>query len=847
MFHATQTLRTLASAALLLIPLCARAANFSGTVKDPSGALVPRARIEIAGGGLQQPLVITSDAQGHFQSPDLNPGTYSLRVTAEGFEPLVKSIQVAAAGLTLDLALSLPTAKAEITVGGKPNQFANSDPLYRRLRDIGVGVTLRVENFTLKYDVATFHLTQGTLTFLTPTEGIVTGAIFIGQGHFTLKPETLIDRSELNRRVQADQADDDLTEIVFRFTGDGSRTLLQGCGAQTETPPAAVAAFRRWQDKMRQRREIPLGFTEALLDGPAMDNVDADILASLYNPARPAFFNAYIRGAKHKGLRFFIRPRGGAIPQIDSPEEVALINYDPEGMNDGIWYLAHRQIEYTKGTASSREERRYVAAKKFNIETVIGGNDHLSSVATITFESLVPGERVLKFQLLPNLRVTRVADAAGKDLYFIQESRKADGSFYAILPAGTETGREYSITIEYAGDKVIVNAGNGSFYVRAREAWYPNLNGFGERSLFDLTYKVPKRYKVISVGTLQKESIEDNVAVSHWITSTPVAVAGFNFGDYRKLDLPDDKTGYRIEGYFLPDLPGVLAEFRDTALSGMAPSSMTRYALDQTRAQMQLCTYYFGKIPYDHVYITEQPDFAFGQSWPNLVYLPISAYIDSTQRWLLFGGINNRFTAFVQEVTPHEVAHQWWGHAVGWASYHDQWLSEGFAEFSAGLFLQQAVGKDWQKDYIQFWDRLRRRILDKNQFGIAPNDAGPLWLGIRLMSPRSANAYQNVTYPKGAYVLSMLRSIMYSREEKDKPFIDMMHDFVETHRDAPASTESFKAIAEKHITKAMNLQGNGSTVPPPSPSRSAAPRSRTASTPRSSSPTRTSRPATPQG
>jgi aminopeptidase N len=176
---------------------------------------------------------------------------------------------------------------------------------------------------------------------------------------------------------------------------------------------------------------------------------------------------------------------------------------------------------------------------------------------------------------------------------------------------------------------------------------------------------------------------------------------------------------------------------------------------------------------------------------------------------MLFGHIDNNFTGFVREVTPHEVAHQWWGHAVGWASYHDQWLSEGFAEFSAGLFLQQAVGKDWRKDYIEFWDRLRERILQKNNFGVAPTDAGPLWMGVRLISPRTESAYQNVTYPKGAYVLQMLRSIMYSPDDGDKPFIAMMHDFVESHRERPATTESFKAIVEKHMSKLMDLYGNG--------------------------------------
>jgi aminopeptidase N len=78
-----------------------------------------------------------------------------------------------------------------------------------------------------------------------------------------------------------------------------------------------------------------------------------------------------------------------------------------------------------------------------------------------------------------------------------------------------------------------------------------------------------------------------------------------------------------------------------------------------------------------------------------------------------------------------------------------------------------------------------------------------------LISPRSESAYQHVTYAKGAYVLEMLRSIMYSPQDQDKAFIAMMHDFVESHREKPASTESFKAIVEKHMTKGMDLAGDG--------------------------------------
>ena len=790
----------------LLVPARLQADTISGTVHDPSGAVIAGSQIEITGGELTQPVLVLSDGLGRFSSPDLKPGTYSVRVVREGFEPLVKSVDLRGSA-QLDLTLVIAKVEANVSVSGKSAAFANSDPVYRQLRGVGLGDTFRLDGFSLPSDVATFHFEKGTITFLSGVNGVVTGAIFVGEGHFNLKPVLSFDARELSRRTNAAEANEDFSAVVFRFTRDGYGKFASGLGEKTNPTGETAAVFVHWREHMRQRRETPLGFSEGMLDGETMDNVDADELAAIYNEKHPEFFNAYIHGKKHKDLRFFVRNRVGAIPQLDSPEEVALINFDPEGMNDGIWYLAHTRAEYESHTASSREDRRLFSTRSYKIETVIAKNRHLFSAATITFQSLVPGERVMKFGLLPNLRVTKVADAQGQDLFFIQESRKEDGSFYAILPQAPAVGVNQTIHVEYAGDKVLEDAGGGSFYIEARTAWYPNLNGFGEKALYDLTFKVPRKYKVIAVGKLQGESVEQDLAVSHWITPVPVAVAGFNYGEYKKISLEDDVTKYTLSGYYLEELPDAFSGSQ--AMRSLAPHAMTQYVLQQARAQLQLCTFYFGKSPYDEIFITEQPNFNFGQSWPNLVYLPISAYTDSTQRWLLFGQNSMNFTGFVQEVTPHEVSHQWWGHGVGWASYHDQWLSEGFAEFSAGLFLQKGVSGDWRKDYTEFWERLRKRILERNKFDVAPNDAGPLWMGLRLISPRSGDAYQNVTYPKGAYVLSMLRSMMYNSEDQDKQFIDMMHDFVDAHRDRPASTESFKAIAEKHMPKRMDFGGNG--------------------------------------
>jgi hypothetical protein len=800
--------------AFMLAALCGslRADTISGTVKDPSGALVAGAKVEITGEDLPQPLVLVTDANGRFIAQDLSAGKYLVRVVKAGFDELSSALDLHGTA-EVPFTLAITAQQTTVTVTGNSAAFANSDPVYRQLRDAGLGDTFRCDNFTLAMDVGTFEFTTGTISLLRPLNGLQTGAVFVGQGHFSLKPIGKLDISELLRRNGGATAEEDFSEVVFRFTPEQFPLFKATLIAKADTPPQAAEAFRHWKEKVRHRHEVPEGLTQAFFESETIDNVDADILAAIYNRRHPSFFNSYIHGTPHKDLRFYLRARVGALPQIDSPEEVALVNFNGGSMDDGIWYSQHLKSEIIARTANSSEDKRLFATRRYKIETVIGKNDHLASRATIYFEPLVAGERVMKFALLPTLRVTRVTGEKSQDLHFIQENRKEDGSFYAVLDEAAPIGKLQSITVDYGGDQVLTNAGSGSYYVGSRDSWYPNLNGFGEKALYDLTFKVPHSNVLISVGKQDDEHTEAGFSVTHWTTPVPIAVAGFNYGQYKKLDFPDTITHYEISGYYLQELPNSLKPYENGALGGMSPGAMTRYALEQARAQMQVCTLFFGRAPFENLYITEQPNFNFGQSWPNLVYLPISAYIDSTQRWLLFGQINSRFTGFVQEVTPHEVAHQWFGHAVGWATYHDQWLSEGFAEFAAGLFLQQAMGPKWQKDYIDFWQRQHDRLMEKNNFGVSPNDAGPLWLGTRLISPKSAQAYQGVTYAKGAFVLSMLRSMMRadgSDKEKnaDQAFIDMMHDFMANQRDS-ASSESFKAVAEKHMTKQMDLEKNG--------------------------------------
>jgi aminopeptidase N len=216
-------------------------------------------------------------------------------------------------------------------------------------------------------------------------------------------------------------------------------------------------------------------------------------------------------------------------------------------------------------------------------------------------------------------------------------------------------------------------------------------------------------------------------------------------------------------------------------------------------------TAYFGPLSQKRVAITQQSDWFFGQSWPSLIFLPYLAALDGTQRHELGLGAAKDF---VDLVGPHEFAHQWWGHQVGCNTYHDTWLSEGFAEFTASLVMQRVLGVPRVNDY---WDKSRRAILEKPRTGSVVNaDAGPITLGLRLATRQSPDAYGVLVYEKGAYVLHMLQMLMWDPAARppDAAFIALMKDFASTYAGKNPSTRDFQGVVERHMNPNMDLAGD---------------------------------------
>ena len=794
------------SLALLATPLVivhGAGGRIEGRITDPKGAVIVGATVSVTDPITNQTFTAVTDQQGHYTVAGLPAGSYSLTVSAKGFSDARRDdVKVQDGALAIvDLKLEIAPIEAAVTV---ISQRANADPVYKQLRlqakSAGdfAGPFATVNNLVLKRDAAIFTLRSGEIYFAPVVNDRMVGAVFFGEGELTLTPPTDIEKRSLELFTDQPTIGESFDKLVFRFTDKTFDEIKSSAQARTGTngPQASRA-----QDAYRDN--------QVLLRKTLRRNVELRTLVDLYNPQRPGFFTVFINGKRYNKLIFQYDPLG--IPSV-SPEEVLLQSY---GETDfGSWTAFHRADEYAKGTVSSDEDHRIYDITHHNVDTVIRGAK-LTCTDTITIRGLDAGARVLPFSLFPTLRVSHVRDEQGRDLDFVQENKNDDADFGVILPEPLEAGKVFKLSIEYAGSDALIDIGNGNFFLIPRSTWYPNNEGtaFGDRATFDTTYHYPKNKILIGTGTVTAAAAPEengNGMLAKWSTGeVSVAVDAFNYGDFKKKEVLDPTTGYNIEFFANESTPSFMSNAEE--IGSMNTLGMAGSMLANAQNATRLYDVYFGKLPFNRLALTQQPAANFGQAWPTLVYMPFTAFMDQTQRYMATGGnIRAATDDFFEYVAPHEIAHQWWGHMVGWKTYHDQWMSEGFAEFSASLYVQQVLRDEHR--YLDFWNKQRDRITQSSPrtHDLKPYTVGPVTQGSRLRSGKTGAAYQFLVYPKGAYILHMLRMMMSDpRNGGDKRFMAMMQDFIKSHYNEDVSTEDLKKTVEKHMTKQMDLDGNG--------------------------------------
>lgn len=651
-------------------------------------------------------------------------------------------------------------------LGAAAGVAAEPDPLalYEELRAFRLGTeAVRVENLTLHRD--RIHLTfTGEFIFAEAIEGRVYGAVFQGEGTIRVEPWSQFERENVQRVLDAEVITGRFQTAVLRFTDD-TATQIQEAGAATS------AAGRE------KALELIEGFEDHEAQKTGM-NVSERLALSLLLGEEPGVFFAQFDEEEHKDVCALVDHQGRV------PAQVFEINGGEKGM-----VYQHRRRGYRVWTAFYSEEdlarKRVAYSDVFNLVRIPEQRmeidlrepgEWLRMEVELDLVGLRDGVRLIPFKLNESLgeykesrrkrgvRVLSAELADGTRLGVIQHEWQM--GFSLALPRALNRGERMTVRLRMEAKEYLWDWEGMFYYLWSNESWYPR-HGYLERSRFHLRFRHQEKHRVIATGKRLREGpVEDGAKewVTEWAIEEPVALVAFAVGKFEREEGEAEVGGRKVP-----------VEFYSVHYTLM--NLKEDFVVAELTNTLHYFSAFFGDYPYEQLQAVFFPE-RYGQGFATLLFLPTQGYSHTHE------------FAFVS----HEVAHQWWGNVVGWRSYRDQWLSEGFAEYSGVLYTGfRLKNQDKELDLVEDMRESLTYEVDGKPLG----EMGPIILGHRLRA-----GYTALIYNKGALVMRMLEFLLRQPGDPDAtPFVNMMKDFVERHRGGLATTESFIAVANEHFAR----------------------------------------------
>jgi hypothetical protein len=640
-----------------------------------------------------------------------------------------------------------------------------SKKLYDDLRAFRLGGgSVSVDNLSFHRDRGEMTFTSGTIYFESPIQGHVYGAVFIGEGKFHADPPpTKFEKENVKRMIGADFVESDFKTAILRFTDDTYDVLKQG-----NKPGEAAGDVQ----KLASDHEFQI-----IKETGA--NIAARLTVSILNAESPGFFMAQFDKG-HRGRFSYLFDPQGRVPseifEINGGEKGLILSYDPLFYSTNIWMAFYSLDDYAKRRVDFSDvfDQAYIRRHDMNIDVKDPFSRWLRYDDQMQIEVMKDGLRAIRleineslstydeYRLKRALRLKSIKSADGLPVEAIQEDWEA--GLTLLFPAPLAKGQKLDLTFRMEGQHL---AQDGPIaWMPETDSWYLR-HGYLQRSTYKIVFHHTKRFTPVTVGTRTRDAQGEDKSdvVTEWDMDSPTPFLMFDVGDNFNRYQTEAKIGDRTIPIELDVPSSVKADFMGAEMN----NSLRYYSA------------LFGPYPYNNLHAAFHSA-GYGQGMATFILYPNAT-------------IANEFTYVF---LSHEVAHQWWGDLVAWRSYRDQWLSEGFAEYSALLYTGRRDNGKSRQDLI---DR-KRYTLKEPPRGIEGNqngrlaELGPIILGHRLYTLKTRNAYQALIYDKGSLVLRMLHFIFTDQSTLDeKPFFEMMTDFVNKHAGAAASTEDFIAAA----------------------------------------------------
>ena len=611
-----------------------------------------------------------------------------------------------------------------------------------------------VSNLVIAREQATFELNTGQLVYLAPLDGRTVGAVWQGTGHFKFDPGTPAEQNRLQKLLGSPRVDIPITELVMFFSDSISEALRASTKGSAGPVPGMHSSVRQALDYVGDESDRQL---------------DTDLMALMLNGTPNGIFYAYVT-----------RPSGGPFMFASNPNvrEGVRILSKSKGMGFvgvGLGAVrapgsAEKQIPAGEGRQGDVEIRHYVI--ETTMPNTITADVDFQAKADMTLEADLPVTGWVPFSLFTKLKVDSAswADGSAADVY----KPKNSDVVWVKMPKRLAPGDSLILRMAYHGD--VTDRLADFFFIRTSTAWYPQPMEERSKATFDLTFHSPRAYTLVSVGELKDSSVSGNMVTTRWVSTGPMRNASFNFGLFKATEVNNPPA---------PDVTVLWNEnaHRAFAQEGLQEKSMEKRVGADVSAALQFYKSVYGELGINHFYATEIAELH-GEAFPGFINLSYVTFVATSR-----SGADEVFRA-------HEVAHQWWGIGVDFASYRDQWLSEGMSTFS-GLWYLQVVRKE-PKPYFNQLKIWKTSIIDRS------DEAGPISLGFRVITERDPNDYQVIVYQKGAWVMHMLRTLMINlKTMQEDRFQNMMKDFFATYNGKVASTDDLQHMVEKHTGQPM--------------------------------------------
>jgi hypothetical protein len=629
--------------------------------------------------------------------------------------------------------------------------------------------------------------------FLSSVDAGVTGVVLVGRGemHFHPAPET--EKTQVRIFSGSETLDTPFTAVFLRMDPSEFPQFVEigKLRAVPVDPRELKRADEVFEEDYRKSYHLNLGdlSTEPWSLLPGTNNFVAEVHTRKY------------------GILTYARSK-------NEPEDITLFN---RLRRRNIAVYSSAETLARRGRFYNEDDFREYDVIDYKLDVALSpGRQWIDGVTTITLRAKAPVVTSVTLRLADalvvrsitsdrfgrlfgfrvsnqNLVVINLPAPVGQDstlkLTFVYGGRVApqtpDGT--ESIGAGQDQAPQFSDTPDFIAEP--------TFLYSNRTAWYPQATAT-DYATATMKISVPPDYQCVASGVLDEgwpqtagsSDDESERRIYSFTSAQPLRYLAFLVSRFEHVETST------------LDFP---AQHQTLTLSVEAVSRQVRRGHDLARRAAAIAKFYAqltGDVPY--------PAFTLALVEANLPGGHSPAYFAelfqplplTVQTWRNDPASFDRFPDFF---LAHEMAHQWFGQAVGWANYHEQWLSEAFAQYFAALYAERERGAGVFAGILR---QLRKWAMNES-------DQGPVYLGYRLGHIKNdSRVFRALVYNKGAAVLHMLRRVV-----GDEAFFEGLRRFYADAKFRKVGTDELKEAFEAASGRPLDLFFDkwiyGSTLP----------------------------------